>query len=102
MSRPNIDAIVAGAGGAQPVKHRGTSVERPTTGISDGFIYFDTTLGKPIWRYDSSWVDALGNGVDTEYQTKITGVAGNFAGFDAGGNLADSESKASDFEPAQE
>jgi len=78
-----------------------------------------------------AWADALGNPVDTVYpkvigtptagnlakfngtniedagkkmsdiQLEVTGTNGNFAGFDTNGKLADSGSKASDFEPAQ-
>ena len=41
-------------------KHIGTTAERPTSGVYTGYQYFDTTLGKPIWRNGSDWVDATG------------------------------------------
>lgn len=37
----------------------GTTAQRPTV-IGTGFMYFDTTLNKPIWRSGSVWVDATG------------------------------------------
>ena len=97
----NINVNVGGTGNAN-IKHRGTTDERPDSGMLPGFQYFDTTLGKPIWHNGTGWVDALGNAVDTEYQTKVTGTAGNFAGFDEDGELVDSGSKSTDFQPAEE
>jgi len=41
------------------VPKSGTTALRPTT-TEIGFIFFDTTLGKPIWWNDTSWVDATG------------------------------------------
>lgn len=38
----------------------GTTAQRPTANIAVGANYFDTTLGKPIWRTASAWVDATG------------------------------------------
>jgi len=40
----------------------GTTANRPTTGLSPGQPYFDTTLGKSVWRNaaNSGWVDATG------------------------------------------
>ena len=131
----NISVNVSGTTNAS-IKHRGTTEERPTEGMLAGFIYFDTTLGKPIWWAGEGWVDALGNSIDTEYQqlidsshrlsadlvsdgstnkmvtadekgtwngkqNAVTGTVGNFAGFDADGKLADSGSKASDFQPVE-
>lgn len=40
----------------------GTTEMRPTN-IRNGFEYFDTTLNKPIWWNDKSWVDATGTTV---------------------------------------
>lgn len=40
----------------------GTTAERPAT-AEVGEIYFDTTLGKPIWKNVSNWVDATGAAV---------------------------------------
>lgn len=42
----------------------GTSGNRPaTTPWSKGLVYFDTTLGKPIWWDGSHWVDSTGTQV---------------------------------------
>lgn len=40
----------------------GTTAARPTTGLIVGQEYFDTTLGRPIWRNagNTAWVDATG------------------------------------------
>ena len=40
----------------------GPTSARPTIGgwIADGTQYFDTTLGKPIWKKGTGWVDATG------------------------------------------
>lgn len=38
----------------------GTTAERPTCIMGDGFRYFDTDLGKPIYRKGNVWVDATG------------------------------------------
>jgi len=40
----------------------GTTSERPTvlSNWSKGIMFFDTTLGKPIWYTGSKWVDATG------------------------------------------
>ena len=66
----NINVNVSGTANVS-IKHKGTIDERPDNGILPGFIYFDTTLGKPIWWNGENWVDALGNSVDTEYQSII-------------------------------
>lgn len=52
--------------GAKALTSRsGTSSERPTgTDVYTGFMYFDTTIGKPIWyKGNGIWVDANGNNV---------------------------------------
>lgn len=42
----------------------GTSENRPSLSAKDiGFIYFDTTLDKPIYWNGSKWVDSTGAGV---------------------------------------
>lgn len=43
----------------------GSTAARPTIGgwIPDGTQYFDTTLGKPIWKRGNGWVDATGASV---------------------------------------
>ena len=38
----------------------GTTANRPTIGLLAGLMYFDSTLGKPIWWGGSAWVDATG------------------------------------------
>lgn len=40
----------------------GTSAQRPSTPVN-GYMYWDTTLGKPIWRVGSSWKDATGTNI---------------------------------------
>lgn len=47
-------------GNVAGVANIGTTAERPTSSVVDGFWYFDTTLGKPIWKKGSGWVDATG------------------------------------------
>jgi hypothetical protein len=41
----------------------GTTENRPTSLVSVGFQYFDTTLGKPIYYNGTDWVDATGTTV---------------------------------------
>ena len=48
--------------GCIPLLLSGSSANRPTT-IPIGGMFFDTTLGKPIWYNGNSWVDAAGNPV---------------------------------------
>jgi len=41
----------------------GTTAQRPTTNLDLGMIYFDSTLGKPIWLKSvgpNVWVDGVG------------------------------------------
>ena len=38
----------------------GTTANRPSAGLWTGRMYFDTTLGKPIWYKTVGWVDATG------------------------------------------
>lgn len=40
----------------------GTTAQRPSTPV-DGYMYWDTTLGKPIWRVGNGWKDATGANV---------------------------------------
>ncbi len=40
-----------------------TTANRPTTYLWQGRMYYDTTLGQPIWYTGSGWVDATGAGV---------------------------------------
>lgn len=41
----------------------GTTANRPATLLWTGRMYFDTTLGKPIWYKTANWVDATGAAV---------------------------------------
>jgi len=41
----------------------GTTAQRPTVGLYVGRVYFDSTLGHPIWYDGTQWVDATGTGV---------------------------------------
>ena len=41
----------------------GTTANRPTLDLQIGQIYFDTTLGRPIWYDGTNWVDADGTTV---------------------------------------
>ncbi|HYH83293.1 MAG TPA: hypothetical protein VEX86_26100 [Longimicrobium sp.] len=55
---PDLVAIGEGAGG--------TTAERPTSSLGGndvGFVYFDSTLGKPIFWNGSGWRDATGAAV---------------------------------------
>lgn len=38
----------------------GPTSNRPD-GVAVGTVYFDTTLGKPVWWTGSDWVDAMGD-----------------------------------------
>ena len=52
--------------GAMPFDEAsGATGTRPTTGNYPGAPFFDTTLGKPIWRNsaNSGWIDATGAAV---------------------------------------
>lgn len=42
--------------------HSGTTAQRPTVTVR-GYEYFDTTLNKPIWWGNTTWVDATGTTV---------------------------------------
>jgi hypothetical protein len=41
----------------------GTTAARPTTSLQVGQMYFDITLGIPIWWDGTNWVDATGTTV---------------------------------------
>lgn len=41
----------------------GTTAGRPSTFLTAGMQFFDTTLGKPIWYDGTNWVDATGTQV---------------------------------------
>jgi hypothetical protein len=38
----------------------GNTASRPTEDLAVGEVYFDTTLGFPIWWDGTNWVDATG------------------------------------------
>lgn len=42
------------------VRGAGTTANRPAGTKLTGAVYFDTTLGKPVWWSGSGWVDATG------------------------------------------
>lgn len=47
-----------------PINMSGSTAERPTYNATDaGLMYYDTTLGKPIWWTGSAWIDATGASV---------------------------------------
>ena len=41
----------------------GTTVNRPVNKLQIGQMYFDTTLGYPVWWSGAKWVNASGTGV---------------------------------------
>lgn len=41
----------------------GTTTNRPTKFLYQGRVYFDTTLGKPVFYKGPGWVDATGASV---------------------------------------
>lgn len=55
------------AAGSIQVNKSGASTNRPTGLTNDwqsiGTMFFDTTLGKPIWWNGTNWVDATGSQV---------------------------------------
>jgi len=42
------------------VQYNGTTANRPTSNLTAGQFYFDTTISKPIWYNGGNWVDATG------------------------------------------
>lgn len=42
------------------LNRKGTTSQRPTTFVNQGDVYYDTTLGKPIWWTGTGWVLADG------------------------------------------
>ena len=45
------------------VNKSGITSARPTANLVAGYLFFDTTLGKPIWHNGTAWVDATGTAV---------------------------------------
>lgn len=85
MGRPNVDINIHGPQApvtpyknltelTEEVSEIRQSIDRHSdtrpalTEDNVGYMMFDEVLGKPIWWNGASWVDALGNPVDTEYQ----------------------------------
>lgn len=55
------DAYWFGTNGNTTARIKGTTVMRPELNADDmGYLYFDTTLNKPIWWTGTDWVDATG------------------------------------------
>ena len=54
----NPHSVTATEVGAVPLSEGGTA-SRPATPTT-GIMYFDTTLGQPVWWNGSGWVDATG------------------------------------------
>lgn len=48
------------AEGMTQMRASGTTAQRPTKNLYVGLVYFDTTLGLPIWYDGTEWVDATG------------------------------------------
>ena len=48
---------------ATAIPDYGTTANRPTIKLQTGQIYFDTTLGYPIWWNGAKWVNASGTAV---------------------------------------
>lgn len=46
------------------IGYAGPTNARPSFGLTPGLMYFDTTLGEPIWYTGSEWVDATGKKVN--------------------------------------
>lgn len=69
MNRTNINVEQSNeAGYTIQYNMSGTTTNRPTSRLDDswqtiGLMYFDTTLGKPIWWNGTNWVDANGTTV---------------------------------------
>lgn len=63
-SNAEYRSLVRGATSWQYGKLIGTTAERPIARfLAQGYQYFDTSLGKPIWWNGSAWKDSAGNTV---------------------------------------
>jgi hypothetical protein len=58
-SMPTNEVIVKDTSHYANAANIGDSANRPSN-VQYGFMYLDTTLGKPIWSTASGWVDATG------------------------------------------
>lgn len=57
----NVNNVCKSDISSQP---NGTTANRPTLESGEkGYVYYDTTLGKPIWWNGTAWVDATGTAV---------------------------------------
>ena len=56
---PVAEGFIDVFGEPSNIKRSGTTANRPTPN-NVGFIYLDTTLGKPIWWNGTNWIDATG------------------------------------------
>ena len=56
------DLLLRYAQAINDAEHRaGPTTDRPTgADLRPGRMYFDTTLGKPVWYDGADWVDATG------------------------------------------
>ena len=63
ISAVEIRRSLRAINGSSVVAGSGTTANRPTSRIFQGFVFFDSTLGKPIWYDGSGWVDATGSSV---------------------------------------
>lgn len=74
ITRENEDNVVnvTGFGGTVTIsfpgnaQRVGSTSQRPTNSVPDGHMFFDVTLGKPIWKKNAAatkWVDATGASV---------------------------------------
>ncbi len=58
-----ISAPTSDADGLYLTSYAVTTATRPTTGKTQGSMFFDATLNKPIWWSGTAWVDATGTTV---------------------------------------
>lgn len=57
----NIKIFKYGSGKTLMTCLSGGKTQRPTTGLTAGMMYYDTTLAKPVFYNGNKWVDATGN-----------------------------------------
>ena len=60
ISSVQITRSLRAINGTSVVAGAGTTAQRPTTQIYEGFQWYDRTLGKPIWYDGTNWADADG------------------------------------------
>jgi hypothetical protein len=54
-----LRSVVSSGMGPYATVNAGNTVDRPVGAIA-GTMYFDTTLGIPVWAVGASWVNAAG------------------------------------------